>query len=72
MNNIKDGIAKPFIVFLMKCKMEQNNLNSSVGWRNNKSGKWEIYQENEIINPTNNFDIIVFKPGYGSIIKSFN
>ena len=43
-----------------------------VGWRNNKSGEWEIYQENDIINPTNNFDIIVFKPGYGSIIKSFN
>ena len=53
-------------------KINSNNLNSSVGWRNNKSGKWEIYQENEIINPTNNFDIIVFKPGYGSIIKSFN
>ena len=53
-------------------KINSNNLNSSVGWRNNKSGKWEIYQENDIINPTNNFDIIVFKPGYGSIIKSFN
>jgi hypothetical protein len=53
-------------------KINSNNLNSSVGWRNNKSGKWEIYQENEIIKPTNNFDIIVFKPGYGSIIKSFN
>ena len=53
-------------------KINSNNLNSSVGWRNNKNGKWEIYQENEIINPDNNFDIIVFKPGYGSIIKSFN
>ena len=49
-----------------------NNNNSSVGWRNNKTENWKIYSSDEIINPKNNsFEIIVFKPGYGSIIKTF-
>lgn len=48
-----------------------NNKNSSVGWRNNKTENWKIYSTDEIINPENSFDIIVFKPGYGSIIKTY-
>ena len=49
-----------------------NNKNSSVGWRNNKTENWKIYSSDEIINPKNNsFEIIVFKPGYGSIIKTY-
>ena len=49
-----------------------NNKNSSVGWRNNKTENWKIYSSDEIINPKNNsFEIIVFKPGYGSIIKKY-
>jgi arylsulfatase A-like enzyme len=48
-----------------------NNINSSVGWRNNKTENWKIYSTDEIINPENSFEIIVFKPGYGSIIKTY-
>ena len=48
-----------------------NNNNSSVGWRNNKTENWKIYSTDEIINPENSFEIIVFKPGYGSIIKTY-
>ena len=52
--------------------INSNNLNSSVGWRNNKNDKWEVYKENDVINVSNNFEVIVFKPGYGSKIKTFN
>jgi len=48
-----------------------NNSNSSVGWRNNKTENWKIYSNDEIISPENSFEIIVFKPGYGSIIKKY-
>ena len=48
-----------------------NNNNSSVGWRNNKTENWKIYSTDEKINPENSFEIIVFKPGYGSIIKTY-
>ena len=48
-----------------------NNNNSSVGWRNNKTENWKIYSTDEIINPENSFEIIVFKPGYGTIIKTY-
>ena len=48
-----------------------NNINSSVGWRNNKNDNWKIYLSDEIIKPGKFFEIIVFKPGYGSIIKPF-
>ena len=48
-----------------------NNNNSSVGWRNNKTENWKIYSTDEIINPENSFEILVFKPGYGSIIKTY-
>jgi arylsulfatase A-like enzyme len=48
-----------------------SNNNSSVGWRNNKTENWKIYLKDEIINPENIFEIIVFKPGYGSIIKTY-
>ena len=70
---IKPILNEPYITETKNGTIiNSNNLNSSVGWRNIKSGKWEIYEENEIINSTNNFEVIVFKPGYGSKIKTFN
>ena len=48
-----------------------NNNNSSIGWRNNKTENWKIYLKDEIINPENSFEIIFFKPGYGSIIRTY-
>ncbi|MDA9666086.1 sulfatase, partial [Bacteroidota bacterium] len=49
-----------------------NNINSSIGWRNNNNDNWKIYLSDEVINPDKFFEIIVFKPGYGSIIKTFD
>ncbi len=49
-----------------------NNENSSIGWRNNKTENWRIYLSDEIIKPKNSFEILVFKPGFGSIIKTFD
>lgn len=49
-----------------------NNENSSIGWRAQTNKKWNIYKDQEIINPGDNFEILVFKPGYGSIIKTYD
>ena len=49
-----------------------NNENSSIGWRTQTNKKWNIYKDQEIINPGDNFEILVFKPGYGSIIKTYD
>ena len=51
--------------------IESNNLNSSVGWRNENETVWKIYTENQIIYPKKNFEILLFKPGYEIFIKSF-
>ena len=49
-----------------------NNENPSIGWRTQTNKKWNIYKDQEIINPGDNFEILVFKPGYGSIIKTYD
>jgi hypothetical protein len=51
-------------------KIKSNNLNSSVGWRKMGAEKWEIYNGN-IIEPGNNFETIIFKPGYEILHKSY-
>jgi len=51
-------------------KIISNNLNSSVGWRKMGAEKWEIYNGN-IIEPGNNFETIIFKPGYEILHKSY-
>ena len=47
-----------------------NNVNSSVGWKNNTDQSWRIYNENEIIKTNDCFEIIVFKPGYEILMKN--
>jgi hypothetical protein len=72
-NGEKPKLKEPLIVKKENgINVISNNKYSSVGWRNNKTENWKIYSSDEIINPKNNsFEIIVFKPGYGSIIKTF-
>ncbi len=51
--------------------VESNNLYTSVGWRNKNETVWNIYSENEKIQPNDNFEILLFKPGYEILIKDF-
>ena len=50
--------------------IESNNLNTSIGWRNKNENTWNIYQKNEIIQPNNDFEILLFRPGYETFIKA--
>ena len=51
--------------------VESNNLYTSVGWRNKNETVWNIYSENEKIQPNDNFEILLFRPGYEILIKDF-
>ena len=51
--------------------VDPNNLYTSVGWRNKNETVWNIYTENKIIQPKNNFEILLFRPGYEILIKNF-
>ena len=50
--------------------IESNNLNTSVGWRNKNETSWNVYQKNEIIQPNNDFEILLFRPGHETLIKA--
>ena len=51
--------------------IESNNLDASVGWRNKNELIWNIYTTNELIQPKDDFEVLIFKPGYEILIKSF-
>ena len=71
-NGEKPKLREPIIIKKENgINIISNNKNTSIGWRNNKTDSWNIYLENEIIFPEGIFEIIVFRPGYGSIIKTY-
>ncbi len=51
--------------------IESNNLYASVGWRNRNEATWKIYTSNELIQPKGDFEILLFRPGYEVLIKTF-
>lgn len=51
--------------------IESNNLYASVGWRNKNEATWKIYTSNELIQPKGDFEILLFRPGYEVLIKTF-
>lgn len=51
--------------------IRSNNLYSSVGWRNKEETDWNIYTENELIKPNDDFEVLLFKPGYEILIRQF-
>ncbi len=53
------------------CLIESNNLDASVGWRNKNEMIWNIYTTNELIKPKDDFEVLIFKPGYEVLIKTF-
>ena len=53
------------------CLIESNNLYTSVGWRNKNETIWNIYKTNELIHPKDDFEVLLFRPGYEILIKAF-
>ena len=51
--------------------IESNNLNASVGWRNKDESNWKIYNSNELILTDNEFEILIFKPGYEILVEKY-
>ena len=52
--------------------IESNNLYTSVGWRNRNESVWNIYKADEIIKPKKDFEVLLFRPGYKTVIQLFN
>ena len=44
--------------------IESNNLYASVGWRNKNEKVWNIYKTNQLINPKDDFEVVIFRAGY--------
>ena len=51
--------------------IESNNLYTSVGWRNKNETVWKIYKEKDLIKPKDDFEILLFRPGYEVLVKAF-
>jgi hypothetical protein len=51
--------------------IESNNLYASVGWRNKNEKFWNIYKTNQLINPNDDFEVVLFRPGYEVLIQVF-
>ena len=68
-------IAKPntpqIIINDAGCFIKPNNLDASVGWRNKNEFVWNVYTPNELIQPKENFEVLIFRPGHEILIKNF-
>ena len=51
--------------------IKSNNLYASVGWRNKNEKIWNIYNTNQLINPKDDFEVIIFRPGYEMLTQVF-
>lgn len=51
--------------------IQSNNINTSIGWRNKNEKIWNIYTLNELIKPKDNFEVLLFRPGYKILIQAF-
>jgi hypothetical protein len=51
--------------------IQSNNLNTSIGWRNKNEKIWNMYTSNELIKPKDNFEVLLFRPGYKILIQAF-
>ncbi|MBG38300.1 MAG: sulfatase [Cryomorphaceae bacterium] len=53
------------------CLIQSNNDYVSVGWRNKNERVWKIYSTNQLIQPKDDFEILLFRPGYEVLLKTF-
>ena len=51
--------------------IESNNLYTSVGWRNKNEKVWNIYTTNDLIQPKDDFEVVLFRAGYEVLVKAF-
>ena len=51
--------------------IKSNNLYTSVGWRNKNEKIWNIYNTNQLINPKDDFEVVLFRPGYEVLVQVF-
>ena len=51
--------------------IESNNVYASIGWRNKNKKVWNIYQKNNLINPKDDFEVVLFRPGYEVLFQVF-
>ena len=51
--------------------IESNNQFTSIGWRNKNERSWNIYTANEFIQPNGDFEVLIFRPGYEILAKTF-
>ncbi len=51
--------------------IESNNLHTSVGWRNKNETVWNIYTQNKLIQPNEDFEVLLFRPGYKILVQPF-
>ena len=51
--------------------IESNNVYTSIGWRNRNETVWNIYTANELIQPKDDFEVVLFRPGYKTLIQPF-
>ena len=51
--------------------IKSNNLYASVGWRNKNEKIWKIYKTDQLINPKDDFEVIIFRPGYEILTQVF-
>jgi len=52
--------------------IEPNNPHTSVGWCRKNEKIWNIYTKNELIQATNEIEVIQFKPGYEILVKQLS
>ena len=51
--------------------IKPNNLHVSVGWRNKKEMTWNVYKPGDFIQPKDDLEVLLFRPGYQLLIKDF-
>ena len=51
--------------------IESNNVYTSIGWRNRNETVWNIYTANEFIQPKDDFEVVLFRPGCKTLIQTF-
>ena len=52
-------------------QIESSNLYTSIGWRNKNETVWNIYTKEELIKPLCDFEVLLYRPGYEILIKTF-
>ena len=70
LSNSKSSIPK-LIINELGYLIECNDPYTSIGWRNKNEEVWNIYTKNELIQPNDDFEVLLFRTGYEIVICQF-